>query len=100
VVAHGTVEAFRADRGDLAQPEGRILGLEGDDGLPDLGRQPPAILLWVFQVGEEAAHAEGIEAGDPATQGPFRDTGLTSPRRDRLPEQHDRSQHFVGFLIG
>jgi hypothetical protein len=91
VVTGRPVEALLADRGDLAQSEGRILGLERDDGLPDLVGQPSLILPSVFPVGEEAAHSEGVESSDLAAQSALRDARLAGATRDRLPKQHDRA---------
>ena len=45
VVTDWTIEALLADRRDLAEPKGGVLGLEFDDGAPNLGRQLSPIRL-------------------------------------------------------
>jgi hypothetical protein len=102
VLADGAVEAVSADRRDLPQPKRRVLGLDLNDGAPDVWREHPTGSRRRCQglEDEEAAHAVGVEAGDLAAQGTLGHGGFAGAGRDRLAEEHDRAEQFVGFLSG
>jgi hypothetical protein len=100
VVADRAAEARAADRGDLAQTERRVLGLQLDDRLPNPERQHPPVRRRRRVRLEEAAHPGGVEAGDLAAQGPLGDARLVGAGRRRLAEEDDRAQQLVGGLFG
>ncbi len=87
----GEVAVF-ADRGDLAQAERRMLGLQLDDGLANPQRQGAPIRRRRVVGLEQAAHPRGGEAGDLAAQGPLGDAGLAGAGAHWLPEEHQGPQ--------
>jgi hypothetical protein len=100
-VADGAVAAVPADRGELPEAEGRVLGLEFDDGAPDLGREESTgsrRRRRGVEV-EEALHAPRREAGDLAAQGALGHGRFAGAGGDRLAEEHDRPEQLVGFLF-
>lgn len=100
VVADRAVEAVFADRGDLAQAEGRVLGLQLDDRLADPQRQGAPIRCRRLLDVEQAAHARRGEAGGLAPEGELGGARLAGAGAHRLPEEHQRAQEFVGCLLG
>lgn len=57
VMTDRAAEARPADGGNLAQAEGRVLGLQFDDRAADLGREHPAIAGGRDGLVEEAPHS-------------------------------------------
>ena len=94
------VEALPADRGDLAQAEGGYSAFSSTIAcrIPTAGPAGDPARRRRFV--EETAHAGRREAGDLAAQGALGHAGLAGAGAGRLPEEHDRPQQFVGFLLG
>ena len=90
-----------ADLGDLPQPEGRVLRLQVDDQLAQRRGEAAAILgTRRLLVGEEAGHADLIEAPGLAPEGPLRGLGLLGALDRGAAEEDDGAEQLVGELLG
>lgn len=93
-----TSEADRADSRQFARPEGRIFGLEREDGVTDLVWEGG--MLGGFRRREEARHAVFLESGSLAIEGTARHAGDLSALVRRVANEDNRTDHLVEALLG
>lgn len=99
-VAHTAIVAAAADGGDLVRTKGRVLGLEREDAVTDVGRDAAAVVRGSRGGREEAAHALGVEAVGFAVEGAVGDTRGLGTCGSGQTEEHDGAQQFVESLFG
>ncbi len=83
------------------RPNGGDLGLQRDDRLTDLQRQPSTIALGRrSRIVKQTLHPLFGEPHRLAAQRALRDAGFAGADRGRLAEEHDGPQELVGLLLG
>lgn len=100
VRAGPAAEARVADGRQLVRAEGRMLRLEVDDGLAQLGRERAPVFGRGGRRGvEQARHPPLVEAIGLAVDRPLRLLRLPRALGRRAPEEHDGADQLVGQLL-